>query len=384
MPVKTPNFLETIQQPTDYKERLSHIMHMIATSDLDGIVLNPGPSLTYLTGLDFHLMERPVVALIAPNQGITLVIPELEKQKTSNLDYPLQVFMYGEDPKTWVEIFRRAAYSIAFTGNIGVEPTRLRYLELSLLKESVPGASFVSAENLFAELRIRKDRSEILKMQKAVEIAQEALRNTLPIIQPGISERQVATELTLQLLRAGSDPVLPFPPIVSGGPNSANPHASPSDRLIVQGDLLVIDWGAYYEGYCSDLTRTFAIGEIDNELITIAKIVEEANQAGREVAKSGIPASEVDRAAREVITQAGYGEYFTHRTGHGLGMEGHEAPYMRAGNEQILETGMAFTVEPGIYLPGKGGARIEDDVVITEGGSLSLSDLQRQIQFIPA
>jgi Xaa-Pro dipeptidase len=172
---------------------------------------------------------------------------------------------------------------------------------------------------------------------------------------------------------------MPFAPIVSGGPNAANPHASPSDRKIQRGDMLVVDWGAAYDGYISDLTRTFAVGEADAEFQKIHKIVQDANAAGRAAAKPGVPCAEVDKAARAVIERAGYGPFFTHRTGHGIGMEGHEAPYMRGDNMQLLEPGMAFTVEPGIYLPNRNGVRIEDNVVITADSADVLSDLPREM-----
>jgi Xaa-Pro dipeptidase len=219
-------------------------------------------------------------------------------------------------------------------------------------------------------------------MRQAVQIAQNALEATLPLIKIGMTERDLAAELTIQLLRHGSDPALPFSPIISGGPNSANPHASPSERTLQSGDLLVIDWGATHEGYVSDLTRTFAIGEIDEEYRKIHEIVQQANAAGRAAGKPGLACAEIDKAARKVIEDAGYGQYFTHRTGHGLGMEGHEDPYMRSDNQQLLETGMAYTVEPGIYLPGRNGVRIEDDVIVTEDGSESLSDLPREIRVV--
>jgi Xaa-Pro dipeptidase len=175
---------------------------------------------------------------------------------------------------------------------------------------------------------------------------------------------------------------MPFSPIVSGGPNSANPHASPTERKLQAGDLLVIDWGAAHDGYISDLTRTFAVGEVDDEYQKIHKIVQESNAAGRAAAKPGAHCAEVDIAARDVIEKSGYGKYFTHRTGHGIGMEGHEEPYMRGDNMQILEPGMAFTVEPGIYLPGRNGVRIEDNVVITESGADVLSDMPREIRVV--
>jgi Xaa-Pro dipeptidase len=186
----------------------------------------------------------------------------------------------------------------------------------------------------------------------------------------------------MQLLKHGSEPEMPFAPIVSGGPNAANPHASPSERRLQVGDLLVVDWGAAYDGYISDLTRTFAVGEVDEEYRKIHRIVQESNAAGRAAAQPGVPCANVDIAAREVIERSGYGKCFTHRTGHGIGMEGHEDPYMRGDNMQILEPGMAFTVEPGIYLPSRNGVRIEDNVVITESGADVLSDMPREIRTV--
>ena len=183
----------------------------------------------------------------------------------------------------------------------------------------------------------------------------------------------------MQLLRNGSDPETPFSPIVSSGPNGANPHATPGNRRLTPGDLLVVDWGATYNGYISDLTRTLAIGPIDNEWEQIAKVVADANAAGRSTARPGIPAGDVDRAARTVIEKAGYGKYFTHRVGHGIGMQPHEEPYMYAENTLKLMPGMTFTVEPGIYLPDRNGVRIEDNVVITKEGEDTLSNLPREL-----
>lgn len=219
-------------------------------------------------------------------------------------------------------------------------------------------------------------------MRRAVKIAQDALEATIPLIRIGMTEKELSSELVVQLLKHGSEPEMPFAPIVSGGPNAANPHASPSERRLQAGDLLVVDWGATYDGYISDLTRTFAVGEVDEEYQKIHRIVQDANAAGRAAAGPGVPCASVDKAARDVIEGAGYGQYFTHRTGHGIGMEGHEEPYMRGDNMQLLEPGMAFTVEPGIYLPDRNGVRIEDNVVITDSGVDVLSDMPREIRVV--
>lgn len=366
-----------------YQERHAKLAHILYNSGLDALVLNPGPSLVYLTGLHFHLMERPVVAFFTPHNPPAVVLPELEAGKASALDFSVQVFPYGEDPDTWLPAFRQAAKAVNLDQHkVGVEPGRLRFLELRFLESATQETQFLSAEGVLAALRMQKDEKELSAMRKAAQIAQQGLQSALASFKIGMTERELAGELTIQLLRHGSDTELPFTPIVSGGPNSANPHATPTERPLQAGDLLVIDWGAAYDGYYSDITRTFAIGEVEPEFAKIARIVKDANQAGREAVHPGALAEDVDHAARAVIEKAGYGEFFFHRTGHGLGMEGHEPPYMRAGNQLKLAAGMTFTVEPGIYLPGRGGVRIEDDVAVTESGVVSLTDMPRELKML--
>lgn len=368
---------------TLYPQRLARLAELLTATGLDAAALNPGPTLTYLTGLRFHLMERPVMLIVAPGKEAALILPELEMAKLAEISYPLQAFPYGENPETWSKIFRSALHSLDLFGRtIGIEPRALRVLELRFLEYGAPGAHIVSADAALTDLRIRKDADEVAKMRRAVQIAQNALEAMLPLIKIGMSEQELANELVIQLLRHGSQPEMPFSPIVGGGPTSANPHASPGERKIQAGDLLLFDWGASYDGYISDLTRTFAVGEIDPKFRQIHNIVQEANAAGRAAAKPGLPCAVVDKAAREVIEKSGYGAYFTHRTGHGIGMEGHEEPYMRSDNLKVLEPGMCYTVEPGIYLPGEGGVRIEDNLVVTESGSESLSDMPREIRVV--
>lgn len=365
------------------QSRFDKLNASLRTSNLDAVILNPGPSLTHLTGLHFHMMERPVVLLFAKDQDPALVLPELELQKVASLSYNLQVFPYPENPSEWDDAFSRAIQALGLDGKrIGVEPRQLRVLEIDFMKNNAPEASYPDGSHVLSGLRLKKDQTEVEAMRKAVQIAQSALEATIPSIKIGMTEKELSSELVVQLLRHGSEPEIPFSPIVSGGPNSANPHASPTERRLQAGDLLVIDWGATHDGYISDLTRTFAVGDIDEEYQNIHKIVQASNAAGRAAAKPGARCADVDIAARDVIEKAGYGKYFTHRTGHGVGMEGHEEPYMRGDNEQILEPGMAFTVEPGIYLPGRNGVRVEDNVVISETGVDELSDMPREIRVV--
>lgn len=365
------------------QSRLDKLNALLRTSTLDAVILNPGPTLTHLTGLHFHLMERPVVLLFAKDQTPAIVLPELELQKVASLPYELQVFSYPENPSEWGNAFRKATQTLGLDGKrIGVEPRQLRLLEFRYVRDGAPEADYPDGSDVLASLRLRKDQAEIEAMRQAVKIAQDALESTIPLIKIGMTEKELSAELVTQLLRHGSEPELPFAPIISGGPNSANPHASPTSRKLQAGDLLVVDWGATYDGYISDLTRTFAVGEVDEEYKKIHQIVQEANAAGRAAAGPAVPCADVDRAARAVIEGSGYGMYFTHRTGHGIGMEGHEEPYVRGDNMQPLEPGMAFTVEPGIYLPDRNGVRIEDNVVITETGADVLSDMPREIRVV--
>ena len=217
-------------------------------------------------------------------------------------------------------------------------------------------------------------------MRNAVEIAQRAMQNLLDAnaIRIGRTEMEIAAQLRIALMQEGAQGEA-FLPIVAAGPNSAFPHASPSDRPVEEGDLVIVDWGAVYRGYRSDITRTFVLGTPTPEMEQIHAAVLAANEAGRLATRPGLPAQEVDRAARQAIARAGYGEHFSHRTGHGLGLETHEPPYIVEGNLELLSPGMTFTVEPGIYVSELGGVRIEDDVVVTADGVETITTMSREL-----
>jgi len=364
--------------------RIDRLNELLRSSKFQGIVLNPGPTLTYLTGLHFHLMERPTVLIIKAGETPVLVLPELESSKLGGAFFDIKPFTFGDNPAQWPDAFERALASLDMrSGTVAVEPTRLRYLELDYLMQAAPALQFKNGDSLLSNLRMIKDSSEVGDIRQAIRIAEQAFLETIKVVRPGMTEREVAAELTLQLIRHGSDSEFPFAPIIASGPNSANPHAVPTDRRLQPGDLVVVDWGAASNGYISDLTRTLAIGEVDDELRKIASIVASANAAGRQAGVPGLPAGAVDAATRKVIDQAGYGSYFIHRTGHGIGMEGHEPPYIFGENTLELMPGMTFTIEPGIYLPDRGGVRIEDNVLVTAEGLETLSTLPRELYDIP-
>ena len=366
-----------------WKTRLSRLAEYIVGEEFAAAAVNAGPTLTYLTGLHFHLMERPVVMIIRPGYEPTIILPELELTKLDHLPFPVRVHSYGENPAGWGAVFREALEGLGPAGSkVGVEPCQLRLLEYKYLCNAAGAVEFTDGSAIFAALRTKKDPLEISCMRQAVRIAEEALKATLTKVAIGVTEKDIAGELFLQLILHGSESSLPFAPIIAAGPNGANPHAQPSDRPMAGGDLLLVDWGASYGGYMSDLTRTFAVGDIDPLSEKIYTIVQQANNAGRAAGRPGVPCAEVDWVTRRVIAEAGFGEYFTHRTGHGIGIECHEDPYIRSDNQQLLQIGMVYTIEPGIYLPGKNGVRIEDDVVVTADGAESLSTMSRQLQVV--
>lgn len=347
---------------------------------LDMLAIIPGATMRYLTGLNFHLMERPTIAFFSKNEKPTLLAPEFECSQVKNPD-EWQLFPWRDEDGVEGALAQCATALKLDEQRIGVETLSMRVKEFQLLTFFAPQARIESADALIEELRAIKTPVEIKNMQAAVTMAELVLRDTLPLIKIGMTEKDLAAELLLQLLGAGSGP-LPFDPLVQTGLTASSPHGAAGERALAMGDLLVIDFGARVDGYVSDITRTFAVGEVSSKAQEIHQLVEKANAAGRALAAPGISCEAVDRATRAVIEDGNYGKYFSHRTGHGIGLDAHETPFIVTGNAELLQTGMAFTIEPGIYVPNFGGVRIEDDMIVTETGARSLSTFERSLMVV--
>jgi Xaa-Pro dipeptidase len=359
------------------EKRLQGLHRQQATHDLDCVALMPGANLHYLTGLNLPLTERPLLFFFPQKRRPVSLLPTLEASRIeASLTFEAEFFTYG-DEEGHQPAFKRVCRALDLAGKrLGVEFLNMRVLELKQLEQYAPGCQMLDVGRVLSELRMIKDAEEIGHMRQAIRITEQALQKVADVIRPGRTDLEIAAELKIAFLRAGAQE-MSFEPTVVAGPESASPHARPSGRLIEQGDLIVIDCGVSYQGYVADITRTFAIGHPAPQLERVYEIVKEANAAGRAAVRPGVSAQEVDRVTRQVISQAGYGEYFTHRTGHGLGLEVHEPPYIVEGNEELLQPGMTFTIEPGIYLPGQGGIRIEDDVLVTSQGAETLTTFPR-------
>jgi Xaa-Pro dipeptidase len=367
-------------------ERIRQLRTLQRNSGIDYVALVPGPNLSYFTGLHMHLSERPFVVLLpADDAARTIIVTQFfEIGKATSGPVPLHadVFHY-RDGQPFQEAFDAAAKQHGLAEKvIGVEPTQMRVLEWSLLSTAARIRQ-ASALDIIATLRMRKDAAELAAMRKAAQVAEHAFAQLLEDLRPGMTEKQAAAALMNHMLQAGAEGPS-FEPLVQFGPSASNPHGASGSRALQAGDFALFDFGAVVDGYPCDITRTICLGAPSDEMKRIYEVVQAANAAGRAAVRPGTTPEEIDRVTRDVIEKAGYGQYFTHRTGHGLGLEIHEPPYLWAGNTLPLEPGMTFTIEPGIYIPGLGGVRVEDDMVVTETGGESLTSFERNLIRIDA
>jgi len=368
------------------QQRLNRVIQALHTHRLDGLALMPDANLTYLSGLTFHKGKRLSLALVpADGSPPCFVIPALEHGRAeATAHIPMRYFPWhdAEGPAGALAAAVSAAFGPAARGcTLALEYASLRVMELRALEAVIPDLRTRDATPILAALRMVKDAEELATIERAVQIVETALERTIAQIRPGMTERQVSRLCSEAILAAGAEGES-FENIVASGPNAANPHHSNTDRALQPGDLVILDCGARYGGYISDITRTIAIGEPGVEARRIYDLVLQANAAGRAAARPGASGAEIDAAARQVIEQGGYGAFFIHRTGHGIGLETHEPPDIVAGSNEPLPAGVTFTVEPGIYLPGVTGARIEDDVVISADGARSLTTFGRELRII--
>jgi len=361
------------------RTRLQKLQELLTTEKIDCAIVIPGPNLYYLTGLKMHLSKRVTCCFIQVDRDPVFVLPMLEKPSAERtIQVPARFYSYM-DGEGMASAMEQVVNELQLKGKrISVEHELMRLFELKELERYLSSSSFLRLEDTLGRLRIIKDAEEILLMRRAIEITENVLHQTIKYIKPGLTESDVARFFQRTALEQPIDG-FSFSPIVVSGPNGGSPHAAPGDRVISKGDMVTIDCGVFYKGYPGDITRNVAIGRADPELEKAHLILEEANAAGRAASQPGVAVGEIDRVTRAVIERAGYGQYFIHRTGHGLGLEIHEPPYIIPGGALLLEPGMTFTIEPGIYIPGKGGARVEDNMLITERSAETLTQYPRAL-----
>jgi D-alanyl-D-alanine dipeptidase len=361
----------------DHVGRIGRVLEAAAERGADALVLTPSPDTAYLVGHAPRETERPTLLVLRPGEEPVLVVPALEaplaEASPAGGLAALRLWRDGEDP------FAPAAAALGGATRIAVGD-RAWAVHLLGLQVAMPDATFVPAGPTLARVRSVKDASELDALRRAGAAADATFEELRSHGFAGRTELEVAADVARLLIEHGHDRA-DFT-IVASGPNGASPHHEPGDRRIVPGDAVVLDFGGVLDAYCSDTTRTVVVEEPPDGFDDAYDLVRRAQQAAFDAVRPGVPAEEVDRAARAVIEAGGLGEAFVHRTGHGIGLEVHEAPYLVAGNDEPLRPGMTSSIEPGVYLPGRFGVRIEDIVAVTDDGAERLNRSTRELQTV--
>jgi Xaa-Pro aminopeptidase len=373
--VESPTLIAEMHADFDHLARIDRAREVMADQEVDALLLSVGSDLPYLIGYEAFPLERPTV-LILPREGeAALLVPRLEEPRVTDRELPVTV-------RAWEETEDPVALAADLAGSPGRaavgDQTWSRFL--LGLQAALPSTEFLPASAVMTELRIRKDPVELELLRAAGAAADRVMARLAGERFSGRSEQDLARWISEALLEEGHDAAA-FA-IVASGPNGASPHHEPGGRIIEEGDAVVVDLGGTLGGYGSDTTRTFSVGKATGRFNEMFAVLRGAHRAAMDAVEPGVPAQEVDRVARTVISAAGHGEHFLHRTGHGVGLDPHEEPYLVEGNDRPLEAGMAFSVEPGIYLPGEFGMRIEDVVVVTDDGAERLNRSPRYLHVV--
>jgi len=355
--------------------RLTRAIQALAEHSVDAILLTPGADLQYLTGFTHgHAYERLLALVLRRDGSGRWIIPTMNAEQVRPHAMPGQAIVAWTDQETYLPALAdalRGASSVAFD-----DEARAGFL-MDLLG-TAPGATIKRASMITRPLRLRKDAAEIAGLRAAADTVDQTIPQAIALCQVGQTEAQIDEKLRAALVQRAPDQSVAFT-IIASGPNAATPHHETARRAIEPGDVVIVDFGTREPGgYQSDITITCSAGEPrDPEARKVYATVYNAQQAAIAAIRPGVTCEAIDRAARSVIEDAGYGQYFIHRTGHGLGLQGHEAPYIVGGNTQLLEEGMVFSIEPGIYLPGRFGVRLEVIVAVGTNGAIMINQPSR-------
>jgi Xaa-Pro aminopeptidase len=355
-----------------FSGRLSRLREQCGASQVDALLVTSLPNIRYLTNFSGSS------ALLLIGSGAATLVTDFRYATQVRGEVGARVDVRVAEKSLWSGLWR-ALPEIANVEVIGFESAHLLHRDFARLLDAGARWQWRPTVDLVESLRERKDEDEIALIARAASVAEEALAHVVGQVGGGMTELAVAGRLEAALRDAGSEG-FPFPTIVASGPRSALPHARSSDRRLTTGDLLLIDFGAVAGGYCADITRTFVVGRADERVREVYGVVAEANARARQGIRAGMTGRDADALARSYIADCGFGEQFGHSLGHGLGLEVHEAPRLARSSEDVLPAGAVVTVEPGIYQPGWGGVRIEDDVVVGQDGVRVLTSFSRELR----
>jgi Xaa-Pro aminopeptidase len=358
--------------------RIERARSMLGQRGWDALWLGQSANLRYFSGVVEKPSERLFGALVSVEGEPLMLVPRLYHDEMRELSAIERVCSWTDEEGMASAVDR--CFDLPANATVAVDP-QLQASFLFLLQDRLPRAKFVSAADLLSEMRQYKDEYEKACLQQAAKLADRVMAEVTSRSPLGRQERDLAAEIIRLFEEAGSEGVS-FSPIASAGPNAAFPHHAPDGTVIQRGHCLVLDFGGVYQGYASDITRTIFAGEPPAEMRRIYEVVQAAQQHAIEGLRPGMAAEAADALAREYISGAGYGQQFLHRLGHGIGLDVHEAPYIVGGNKQALRPGMAFSVEPGVYVTGLGGVRIEDIVVMNDDGPERLNNAPRELRAV--
>lgn len=360
-----------------YKDVKQKAIKLMEAKGIKAMVLSPSSNMFYMTGFNTFPGERLLVNILISSGESVFIVPKLYESEVREKAEFDEIYSWDDtqDPK---KIIKSIAEKYKLQDcTVAIEET-MWFTAFDKLFSTLKGAKYVHAAEVVGELRQCKNAAEAEKMRKASQIADQALSNIVDRIKPGLIEAEVRDMLEAEMKNLGAQGTS-FPSIIGSGPNGALPHHGTSDRVLREGDAVVMDFGCIADDYCSDTTRTLVIGKVSEKFRKVYEILKQAQQLAIEKVRPGVMAKEVDYAARKHIRDNGYGEYFIHRTGHGAGLEVHETPYITESSEVILKPGMVFSIEPGIYLEGEFGIRIEDLVMVTEDGVEVLNSFTKEL-----
>lgn len=358
--------------------RLNQLTNAMSLQNWDVLLITDPKHVYYLTGFASDPHERFLGLLLTRSDEPVLIVPALDGDAAAAAS-SISTIITHQDTDNPYELLRGQIKGAI--GTMALEKDQLTVSRYEQLQQFLPAKSYKDAGQVLRDMRVRKSEDEITIMKQAVALVEEVLAQGLKQVKIGMREIELVAELEYLMKKLGADGPS-FDTMVLSGTNTALPHGVPGSRQIQEGDLLMFDLGVFAGGYASDITRTFAVGNITPEQERIYNTVLEANEAAIRAVKPGVTYGSIDNAARTVIDTAGYGPAFLHRLGHGLGMDVHEYPSVHGLNQDILQPGAVFTIEPGIYIPGVGGVRIEDDVLVTDNGVEVLTSFPKQLTVI--
>ncbi|MHA6260666.1 M24 family metallopeptidase [Sporosarcina sp. CAU 1771] len=357
---------------------IEKIQYYLQSNNLDAAFISTPANVFYLSGFDSDPHERLLGVMVFKDQEPFIICPLMEIPDVKSAGWVFEAVGHEDTEDAW-DVVQKVVHERGITlSSVAIEKTHLTVERLERINELFPGATVSRIDEQLNAMRVIKNEEELSYLRKAAELADYAIQVGCNEIAEGKTELEILMAIEFEMKKKGVQK-MSFDTTVLSGPKTASPHGTPGDRKITEGDFVLFDLGVVYKGYCSDITRTVAFGEPTDEKREIYETVKRAEQAAIDLVRPGVRAMDLDKASRDVIVNAGYGEYFTHRLGHGLGISVHEYPSITATNEMELTEGMVFTIEPGIYNPDITGVRIEDDVVVTANGVEVLTKFPKEL-----